>query len=404
MNNEKYQASNSNPNSRSLHLLFQVSGTVLLSLFLMVGIAAQNKGSSIMAYAGGNDGTSRSIAEAIRDDIEIGLLKQFPCVDQMDDDVAAALVGMARWKQLLTGELDEKQLSEIGGAIGARYVMTVRSTSMPNGSTYTKVTVIDSETARIVASRDSPLAKIGDAVNAAKALVGQVLGDLANILKGRCDKHWVGTISYSKRKDISKSESHVGSSSGQLIPNIKITVSTAEILDDSADITLQAMALGSSGDSTKAQVVQRYHYLKEVVTSETGTTTCREPGRNPYRKEVTGDSKEIRAEDGQNILKVSVNISVSPNGEYRIKVYKIDPVPTKGKFETSGNLMGCTPNPFSSIRETTGVGGVGYLDLEGTVDPKKPGELNGKLVKGDLVKGQETWTWNLRLVDPKSKK
>jgi len=404
MSDKKYRASNAMPKSLLRQALIIVSGAVLLSLFLTAGLAAQSKGSSIMTYAGGNDGTSRTIAEAVRGDIGIGLLKQFPCVDQMDDDMAAAIVGVARWKQLLTGELDEKQLTELAGAVGARYIMTVVSTTMPNGETSTSVVVIDSDSAKIVASRRAPPAKSTDAIKAAKQLVTQILGDLANMLKGRCDKHWVGTISYSKRKEISKTESFVGYSSGQGIPNVKVTVSTTETLDDSADITLQAMALGSSGDSTMAQVVQRYHYLKEVNRSETGTTPCREPGRNTYRKEVTGDSKEVRTEDGQNVQKVSVDISVSPSGEYRIKIYKIDTVPTKGKFETSGNLMGCTPNPFSSIRETTGVGGVGYMDLTGKFDPKKGYELKDKLVKGDLVNGQETWTWNLKLVDPKAKK
>jgi len=361
---------------------------------------AQGKGSSIMTYASGTPGAGKSLADMVRNEIGIGLLQQFPCVDQMDDDVAAALVGLERWKQLLGAETSDATLAEIGGAVGARYIIVVRTSVLPNGDIYTSTVVIDTQTARMVASRDTPPAKPNDAVTAGKALVNQILNDLANILKGQCDEHWTGSISYSHRKEVSKNESSAGYSSGQHIP-AKITVSTTERLDETADILLQAMALGSSGDSTMSRVVQKYHYQKDVIRNESGTTPCREPGRNPYRRDLTGDEKEIRTQNGQNTLTVPVTISVSPTGDYRIMVYKIDKVKTTGRFERSGNLMGCKPNPFSSIAETDGVSGVGYIDLKGKVDPIKADILVGKIVEGDIVNGQKTWSWNLRLVKPK---
>ena len=65
--------------------------------------------------------------------------------------------------------------------------------------------------------------------------------------------------------------------------------------------------------------------------------------------------------------------------------------------------MGCKPNPFSSSAETQGLAGVGYINLQGQVDPKTPDILMGKKVEGDLENGQKTWTWNLRLVKRKSR-
>lgn len=82
----------------------------------------------------------------------------------------------------------------------------------------------------------------------------------------------------------------------------------------------------------------------------------------------------------------------------------IEMIITTEKYERSGNIMQCSPIPLSSIREGEGKQGVGYIELEGEVDPKKPDFLAGKKVVGDLENGMETWTWNLHFVNPKPKK
>ncbi len=165
------------------------------------------------------------------------------------------------------------------------------------------------------------------------------------------------------------------------------------------------MTLGFSGDTTKSRVIQKYKYHAENIRNESGTTPCREPGRNPFMKQVSGDEKEIRDYSGQNTLTATVVVSVSPNtGKYTIKMHNIEPVPTTEKYERSGNIMGCSPNPFSSSRENKGTAGVGYIDLEGEVDPENSDFLSGKTVTGDLENEQKTWTWNLHFVTPNPKK
>lgn len=390
----------------NIHVLFPPLKfyKALLLLILFAGSAlAQGKGSSVMIYSYGQQGTdAEAVAHVVRDQIAIGLEK-YPCVDQMDDDTLSNLLGWERWKQLLGQEPNDEMLKTVAGAVGARYIIVVKTTNLPNGATYTNVRVLDTETNRMVASRESPPASPKDGVAAADALAKQILQDIAGLFKGQCEAHWTGTITYSHIKQVSKTKTGAGTSAGTHL-NATVTESISENLKETAEILLQALTLGNSGDTTMARVVQNYLYHREHITSESGTTPCREPGRNPFPKEVSGEEKEFKNEQGQSTETVSVNISVAQTGNYRIKVYKIQPVQIKGKFERSGNIMGCKPNPFSSSGETQGSGGVGYIDLQGQVDPKNPDILTGRVVEGDLENGQKTWAWNLRLVKPKSKR
>lgn len=373
-----------------------------LSILLTTFAWAQS-GSSVMIYSYGQKGTdSESVAHLVANEIGKGLFK-YPCVDQMDDQTLAALLGWERMRDLLGKDLDEEMLQNLGGAVGAQFIVSVKSTTLPNGTTYTSVHVIDGKTGKIIAARDMPPTDAKGAVAAADALVKQIMQDFDNLFKGRCDAHWTGSISFSHQINRSKTENWEGFSAGAGY-KAQISRTESEDMEETAYILLQPMALGHSGDSTKARVTQNYRYLQERVTSEKGKIPCREPGRNPFLKDVSGNEKETRTKNGGGTEIVSVTASVRQDGKYQIKIYRIEHIKTKEKFERSGNIMGCKPIPFSSVSETEGSAGVGYINLEGQVDPKNPDILTGKLTEGDLEKGLKTWTWNLRLAKPNQKK
>lgn len=377
----------------------------ILLLMLFAGVAlGQGKGNSVIIF---NNAEPKSQARVVADylvgQIGKGLLNQYSCVDWIDDESMRALVGWERWRQLLGGEPNDEMLQNLAGAVGARYIVVVTATTLPNGQTTVSAKILDSQTGRMLANRMEAGESAEASLDNAQSVAQKIMQDLGSVFKNQCDVHWKGTISYTHLKQVSQTETWVGSSSGTLIPNVKITQSTSEKLEETSDLLLQALTLGSSGDTTMSRVAQKYIHHWERIRSESGTTPCREPGRNPYRKEVSGEEKEVKDESGQSTETVSVVISIAPTGNYQIKVYKIEPMLTKGQFQRSGNIMGCKPNPFSSFAETQGSAGVGYINLQGQVDPKNPDILMGKKVEGNLENGQKTWTWNLRLVKPRSR-
>jgi hypothetical protein len=167
---------------------------------------------------------------------------------------------------------------------------------------------------------------------------------------------------------------------------------------------LQPMTLGFSGKfSTQARVTQIYRYLEEYSENQAGEIPCREPGRNTFYKKVTGDTKITQTDNGSETYVVTVFIRFNDDGSYVIQATG-KTIKVTGKIERTGNEAGCRPLQFSSTRETSRDDGFYYIDLKGQVDPKNPNLLTGKKVEGDLETGQKTWTWSLRLVQPKKKK
>jgi hypothetical protein len=381
----------------------QTATLIFLFYALFATAAAAQSGNSVMIYSYGQKGTdAEALARYVANQTGKKLFK-YPCIDQMDDQSMAALIGWERMRDLLGKELDEETLKGFAGAIGAQYIVSVKSYTLPNGAIYTSVHVIDGKTGKMIAARDMPPTAANNALTAADALVEQLMRDFDNLFKGRCDAHWTGNISYSRRIDWSKTENWEGFSSGAGY-KAQISQTKSESLDETAYILLQPMTLGHSGDSTQARVTQSSVYHQESIRNEAGKIPCREPGRNTFLKDVTGDEKETRDKAGSRTEFVPVTVSVRQDGVYRIEVYRIEQIKTKEKFERSGNLMACKPILFSSVSETEGSAGVGYINLEGRIDPKNPDVLIGKLTEGDLAKGLKNWTWNLRLVKPNQKK
>lgn len=389
-----------------LSVILKLYTAFLLLIFLAGAAAAQGTGSSVFIYNNALPKTqAKVVADFLADQIGKGLLKQYPCVDWLDDASLRALVGWERMAQILGAEPNDEMLQNLAGAHGARYIVIVSATTLPNGQTSVSVKVLDSRTGRVIANRTETGADPEAALDNAASVAKSIMQDLSDVFKNQCEPHWKGTITYTRQKQISKTETRVGSSARPDVKPNTMTTTKSENLLETVEILLQPMTLGFSGDTTYTRVVQKYKYYAETIRDESGTMACREPGRNSFMKEVSGDEKVISDYSGQNTVTHSVNVSVAPNtGKYRVSTKNIEKIITTEKYERSGNIMGCKPIPFSSIREGEGVAGVGYIELEGEVDPENPDFLSGKKVEGDLENGLETWTWSLHFVKPKPKK
>ncbi|MBK7704407.1 MAG: hypothetical protein IPJ30_01200 [Acidobacteria bacterium] len=378
--------------------------SLLIIAVFACNLLAQNSGSSVMAYsqgAGGSD--AEAISRLVRDQILIGLEK-YPCVDQMDENTLGALIGWQRMRDLLGAEANEQKLKELGEAVGARYVIVVKSVNLPTGTVYTNVVVLDTVTGKMVANRENQSTP-NDGSKNGDALAALVLQDLSNLFKGKCDPHWTGTISYSTRQKEEKTASGDawGGSVGVMEKNAKFTMTTLNELDDTVEAVLRAMTDGVEGQKTMARVAHRYAKRWERNEKQTSEMLCRPRGKPSYLKSTNSNSREFITENGENTQTLPVSIVVFPDGQYKITV-RYPGLTTTQNAGKQGVRDGCEPRPFDESNPGEGTRlPNGYFEIEGKADPKNPNELFGKTVTGNLATKQLTIVWKLKLVTPKKK-
>lgn len=384
--------------------IYELFQSNLLRAFLPVMIFAvcafgQGTGDSVFII---NQTTTNNEAGVVADYLggEIGeaLQNQYPCVDYSSPEDVKAVLDAARDKQLLTGELSQEQLAAIGGAIGARYVVLVSVTVLPNGQTVVTARLLDTKTGSTIASESETAANAEAAFDNAESVTKKLMQSFSKIFKNRCEPHWTGSINFAHLIQTTAKTEKTG-------PKSQSTDTKSKNLSATASISLQPMTLGFSGTySTQARVTQNFRYVDEFSSTQTAEIPCREPGRNTYNKKVSGDFKNIRTETGSGADVVSIFIQIAEDGRYRIYAGGVKPIKTQVKIEKSGTPADCRPVPFSNSSENEDLKNFVYVDLKGQVDPKNPDILTGKIVEGDLETGQKTWTWNLRLINPNKKK
>jgi hypothetical protein len=384
-----------------IYKLFQwkLSSALLLAAIFTVSVFAQSSGDSVFII---NQTTTNNAAGVVADylagEIGEGIQDKFPCVDYSSPEDVKAVLDAARDRELLTGELSQEQLANIAGAIGARYVVLVSVTVLPNGQTSVSARLLDTKTTGTIANESETAANAEAAFDNAESVAKKIMNALSGIFKNRCEPHWTGSINFTKLIQTSAKTEKTG-------PKSQTSETKSKNLSATANIVLQPMTLGFSGKSaTQARVTQNYRYIDEFSSTQTAEIPCREPGRNTYFKQVTGDFKNIRTETGSGADVVSVFVTIFEDGRYTIYASGIKPIKTAVKIEKSGTPADCRPVPFSTSQENEDSKNVVYLDLKGQVDPKNPNLLTGTKVEGDLETGQSTWTWSLRLVNPKKQK
>lgn len=383
----------------------------LLLFFILLGFVitnfAQVGGSSVMIYNRAKSGTEEnSVGNAVEQAFIKGLEEKFPCVDWMNEQVLKDALQKLREKELLTGELDQQALADLGKSVGASYIVVVRVSTLGNGQTVISVRVIDGKSAGPVADRVETAQSGDSAYAAAQKAAQQILQDLSGKFRNECEAHWTGTITYTIKTSKNKTETR------EITKINKYIVTNSENYEQTTNVTLQPMAKGgktnffNNGNTSMimSRVFRKYFNLTEQNVTETGEEACRQRGANPYKKQFTSVDKKIIDEQGQNSETLPVEITVySDTGRFVIKVPTPE-VKIKKTQENSGVRDFCEPQPFSEIKPSERTETSSFFDFEGQIDPKNPNILAGTKSTGTLETRQYTFSWNLRLVKPKDKK
>jgi hypothetical protein len=389
---------------RPVYLIF-----ILLAVFVCApALFAQTSGKSIMIYNEAKPGTEESsVGNAFEQALIKGLQEKYPCVDWMNEQVMRDAIQKLREKELLTGELDQAALAEIGSQIGADFIVVVRVYTMPNGQTVVSARVIDFKKGGATVSDRIEQASSGDdAYAAARRVADQLLADMATPFRGQCEARWTGTITYIEKTLINKNENR------DLTIIEKVNVVHTEDFERRLEVTLQPIAKGSktnffdNGNTsmTMSRVFRKYSNRVETLITETGEEPCRQRGANPFRKKYKSENHRIEEEQGQNTETLPVEITVyTDTGRFRVRM----PTPAlhiKKTEEHFGVRDFCVPQPFNEPKSSESDESASYFDFDGTYDPANPDTLVGKTVTGSLEKRQYTIEWNLRRIDPNKKK
>jgi hypothetical protein len=373
---------------------------LLVMLFAVCAFGQGTGGDSVFII---NQTTTNNAAGVVADylagEIGEGIQNKFPCVDYSSPEDVKAVLDAMRDKQLLTGELSQEQLANLAGAVGARYVVLVTATVLPNGQTVVSARLLDTKTTNRITEESETAANAEAAFDNAESVAKKLMQTFSGIFKNRCEPHWTGSIAQTRLIQTATKTEKADATSQR-------NETKSKNLSATVNIVLQPMTLGFSGRfSSQARVTQNYRYIDEYGWNHTAEVPCREPGRNTYFKKITTDFKRITTENGGGADVQTVFIRFYDDGRYTIYTTTSKLVKTTVKVETSGNdVTGCRTFPFSTVRENEDAKNFVYINLEGQVDPKNPNLLTGTKVEGDIETGQSTWTWSLRLVNPVQKK
>ena len=388
----------------------QVLYAVIISILIVGGIIAQSTPPSMFLYESSKGGSKADAAAASLEMQLFGdLFKKYPCMDMMDKQGVVAMLEFERMRDMLGAEPNEQLLAQLGGAIGARYVVNVSATQLPNGTVYLQVLVLDTVTGKAVARRDAPPATDQTVNSTIETLKAQALADMANFLQGKCDEHWTGYISYAYSFDESSSKGGEGTPGSSAVAQTKFTESTTAT--DTLYVMLRAMTLGSTDPSRpKAQFTREfeYHHTSSMETRE--QVRCRPRGANSYLRTTTERRSEKMDETGNLKGTLTVSVYVYETGEYQIRLVDRPDITTKWTREDFEQRPGGCEDPPPMNATSTGEDSVfagpykrAGADIAGKVDPKKPDILAGTLRLGNKDVGIETVTWNLRRVRPKGR-
>lgn len=383
----------------------------LIFASLYVGtVSAQMVPPSIFVYESSQGGTKAdAAASSLESQLFDALFHKYPCMDMLDKQGVEAMLNFERMRDLLGSEPNDQLLTQLGGAIGARYVINVNATQMPNGTVYMQIVVMDTTTGKAVARRDAPPATQETINSAIEKLKAQALADMASFLAGKCDEHWSGSISYIYKYAESNSKSGPGISSSGDYANAQTKFEDSKTASDEIYVMLKPMTLGSNGPTKpKAQVTREFEYHHTSSMETRMQIRCRPRGANSYLRWTTERRNEKMDETGKAKGVLTVIIYIFENGKYDIRLAQSLEVDTKWTLENFEQRPGGCEDPTPMTATSTGENSVfasGYKragnDINGQVDPKNPDVLTGKLVIGNADVGVQTITWNLRRVRPK---
>lgn len=182
--------------------MMKLQPTLLPALLLLVTVptAAQNQRILTTSWSKGQPGDADSAGRAasaagpITDSIDSAIATKYPCMDAMTAKDAERMLAHERVRQLLGGEPNERLLTEICGAVGARYVVSVGVTEA-RGTLTVSATMLDGGTGKALAKSVARIAEDEEAPDRveefAKAFAASIVGG------PKCPGPWTGTITVS---------------------------------------------------------------------------------------------------------------------------------------------------------------------------------------------------------------
>lgn len=388
-----------------------VLAVILASLFIGT-VFAQSPPPSIFVYESSTGGVKADAAAAsLEGQLFADLFKKYPCMDMMDKQGVQAFLSFERMLELLGAEPNEALLSQLGGAVGARYVVNVSATQLPNGTVYMQVLVIDTVTAKAVARRDASPADDKTVNSAIAGLKAQVLADMANFLQGKCDVHWTGTISYIYKYDDAGANPNTGGANTAASPGAQTKFEDKTTASDEIYVILRPMTLGSTDPSRpKGQATRLFEYHDTSSMETRMQVRCRPRGANSYLRWTTERRNDKMDETGSAKGVLTVTVNVFENGKYDIRLNQSLDLTTKWISEHFEQRPGGCEDPAPMAATSTGENSVfagpykrAGGDISGQVDPKNPDILAGTSTTGNKDVGFETITWSLRRVRPKNR-
>lgn len=383
----------------------------IVSAFAL-GNAAQTTPPSIFLFPTSKGGTKAdAAASSLEMQLYNDLFHKYPCADMMDKADVEAMIEFQRMKDLLGSEPNDQLLAQLGGAIGARYIVKVEATQLPNGSVYIQVVVLDTTTAKAVARRDAPPVTDKTVNSTIDSLKAQVLGDMANFLQGKCDEHWTGSITYKytyKESGPLKTE-NVASIADYA--NARTTADRNTTATDVSYVMLKPMSLGSTNPHYPGVTVNRqfdYHHTEKWET--TMQVRCRPRGANSYLRPTKESRSEKIVETGAAKAVRKLYVDLRTDGTFVITMDKPVDISTKWTLENFEQRPGGCEDPSPMTATTTGENSVfagGYKRAEGEVrgqyDLKNPDVLSGTITTGNADVGLLTVSWNLKRVRPRTR-
>jgi hypothetical protein len=380
----------------------------VLALLAASVLPAQKAQSVVIQIKGQNGPGADAVASYLEGQIESMILDQYPCVDVISDSDIKSLLDNERQRKLLGGE-DSDLLSNMAGALDAQTVITI-NVSTTGSQTLMNAGAMNMKTAQPT-DKGAKVTGNGDAaLDGAEALAKEFVSGLS-ALKGVCDIHWKGTISYHERQNASASTSaHTTGGGGA---SSESTTTTKWVLDDLVEVMLMPMSLGGSGaNNPMARFSHGFSNQSVNLTNSSGTDWCREPDSNPklegYGESDLGVTSEA---SGEKSWKAPVSISLASDGSYEITISWEDlPIKTNRHEKEPGGF--CPNKPGLEATSTSDdFRAGGEYTVHGKTDPAHPDVLSGHdeipidaSAMPDQGTGSIVVDWNLNLIRPRTKR
>jgi len=384
-----------------------------LALVAASALSAQ-KSPSVIIQSHSQKGTdAETVAKYLENQIESILLDQYPCIDVVADKELGAMADNERQRELL-GSGDDNFLTNMAGAMGAQYVITVTVTSS-GSQTFMSASANNTANGQPINKDAKVTGTDKQALADADALAREFVSGLS-ALTSQCNAHWTGTITYHEKQNASTTttDHHTGGrgANGQT-PESNSTTTTKWTLDDVVEVVLMPMSLGASSvNNPMAKFSHGFRNQNDNLTSSSGTDWCRAPGSNPrlqgYSESNLGESYEA---EGEKSWKAPVSITLGSDGNYEATI-RWDDLPLKWKRHTKEPGGFC---PAKAGLDATATGEDsrpgGEYTLHGKTDPAHSDLLTGHdeqpidaTALPDKGSGSISIDWNLKLVKPKSKR